>query len=155
VRIFLAAALLLTLALGGCSTIPADPDDTLEAVTGQTLRVGVSPNPPWTDLPEGTSGAPIGLEVDLVTDFADTLNADVQWVPGGEETLIRQLQRGEVHLVVGGLTAESPWQQTAGLTRPHAQTLDGDGSQAPIVMAVPAGENAFLVTLERFLLERS
>src|SRR5690625_7965446 len=59
VRIFLAAALLLTLALGGCSTIPADPDDTLEAVTGQTPRVGVSPNPPWTDLPEGTSGAPL------------------------------------------------------------------------------------------------
>lgn len=152
-RIFLAAAMLLI--LGGCSAIPADPDDTLERVTGDTLRVGVSPNPPWTDLPEGTSGAPVGVEVDLVNAFADTLDADVQWVPGGEEALIGQLERGQVHLVIGGLTADSPWQQMAGLTRPHAQAVDSAGDQVAMVMAVPAGENAFLVALEQFLLEQS
>lgn len=146
------AAMLLILALGACSVVPADPDGTLERVTGGTLLVGVSPNPPWTDLPEGTDGDPAGTEVELVTAFAATLDAEVVWVPGGEEALIGQLERGDLHLVIGGLTAGSPWQEMAGLTRPYTESAD-DGAQILHVMAVPAGENAFLVTLERFLLE--
>ena len=59
------AALALTM---GCGlSIPADPDDTLARVTGTKLRVGVSPNPPWTEL--GETG-PRGTEAELVNAFA-------------------------------------------------------------------------------------
>ena len=170
-RIGVVAALLLM--LGACSAIPADPDDTLADVTGGTLRVGVSANPPWTEVPEGAGthanaaggssngtgdepagpgSEPEGTEVDLVTAFAATLDAEVEWVIGGEENLIGQLETGEVDLVIGGLTANSPWQQMAALTRPYTDDDGGTGGeQVDRVMAVPAGENAFLSALERFL----
>lgn len=150
--------LLLMLAAAGCSAIPADPDDTLERVTGDTLRVGVSVNPPWTDLPEGADGDPVGTEAELVVDFAATVDAEIEWETGGEENLIGQLAAGDLDLVIGGLTADSPWQDMAALTRPYTEN-DGDGEddggeQVQRVMATPAGENAFLAALERFLAEQ-
>lgn len=160
-KVAVLAALLM--AMGACSAIPADPDGTLARVTGETLRVGVSPNPPWTDLPRGVqdqstagtdSAAPEGSEVELVAAFADFLDAEVRWVGGGEEELIAQLERGELEIVIGGLTARSPWQEQAALTTPYTETLDGAGDRVQHVMATPMGENAFLVTLEQFLLDR-
>jgi hypothetical protein len=136
----------------GCGvSIPADPDDTLARVTGATLRVGVSPNPPWTELGEPE---PRGSEVDLVKSFAQTLDAEVEWVVGGEETLIAALEHGELHLVVGGLTAETPWIEQVAITKPYAETRDARGERQKLVMAAPPGENAYLLTLERFLLSQ-
>lgn len=54
------AACAMVAVLTGCSGgFPADPDGTLETVTGGVLRVGVSSNPPWT---ETGAGGPTGLE---------------------------------------------------------------------------------------------
>lgn len=150
----LVALAALLVALGACSAIPADPDDTLGRVTSETLRVGVSPNPPWTDLPYGTDGEPEGTEADLVADFAASLDGEVQWVTGGEEALIAQLEAGELEVVIGGLTADSPWQEQAALTRAYTETRADTGERVQHVMATPIGENGFLVALERFLLDR-
>ena len=149
----LVASLLTVALLGGCSaTIPADPEGTLERVTGGTLRVGVSPNPPWTDLPSGTDAEPEGIEPDLVRDFAETIDADIEWTSGGEEDLMGRLEDRELDLVVGGLTARSPWSSHVALTYRYLETVAADGQKELRVMAVPMGENAFLVELERFLL---
>jgi polar amino acid transport system substrate-binding protein len=143
------AALALTV---GCGlSIPSDPDDTLARVTGAKLRVGVSPNPPWTVLGEA---APHGTEVDLVNAFAQTLDAEVEWVVGGEETMIAALEHGELHLVIGGLTAETPWVEQVAITKPYAETRDARGERQELVMAAPPGENAYLLTLEKFLLSQ-
>jgi polar amino acid transport system substrate-binding protein len=137
----------------GCGlTIPADPDKTLERVTGSTMRVGVSPNPPWTDI--GGAGKPSGTEVDLVREFAGSLQAQVEWVVGGEEPLIAALERGELHLVIGGLTSETPWSEKAAITKPYAETQDPEGKPKKLVMAAPMGENEFLLALEKFLLSK-
>lgn len=150
----MAGAAVLLLALGGCSvTIPTDPDGTLDRVTGGMLRVGVSPNPPWTDLPGGTGEDPEGTEVRLVEDFAQSIQAQVEWVPGGEEDLVGRLERGELDLVIGGLTARSPWAEKVAMTYRYAETTGPEGQKQLHVMAAPMGENAFLVELERFLLE--
>jgi polar amino acid transport system substrate-binding protein len=135
----------------GCGlTIPADPEKTLERVTGSTMRVGVSPNPPWTDISE--AGEPSGSEVDLVREFAGTLQAQVDWVVGGEQPLIAALERGELELVIGGLTSDTPWTEKAAITKPYAETRDPEGKRKKLVMAAPMGENEFLLTLEKFLL---
>jgi ABC-type amino acid transport substrate-binding protein len=149
-----AAAVVLVALLTGCAsvTIPTDPDDTLTQVTGGTLRVGVSVNPPWTDFPDGTGSDPTGSEVTLVEEFARTLDAEVEWTAGSEEGLVGQLERGELDLVIGGLTAQAPWSEKAALTYRYTVVTGPDGSQELHVMAVPMGENAFLVALERFLL---
>jgi polar amino acid transport system substrate-binding protein len=142
------AALLL---LAGCGvSIPADPDGTLERVSGGVLRVGVSPNEPWTDV-SGTE--PSGTEVELITEFAESLDAEVEWRTGGEESLMADLEQGALDVVVGGLTAASPWAEKAALTTPYTFVVDLEGTQEAHVVAAPLGENAFLVTLERFLLE--
>lgn len=140
------------LLLAGCGVeIPADPDGTLRSVRSSgELTVGVSPHPPFVTLPDGTDGPPAGSEVDLVTGFARSLSAEPVWVVGGEEHLMRQLEEGEVDVVVGGLTARSPWGANVALTRPYLTTVE-DGQKTDHVMAVVPGENALLSALERYL----
>jgi ABC-type amino acid transport substrate-binding protein len=129
------AALLLvvTLLAAGCA-YPQDPDGTLDRVEGGTLRAGVSPS--------DRSAA----EMRLVERFAQDLGARVRWTRDGEEHLIEALEKGDLDLVVGGLTRTSPWKTHAALTRPYEKDH---------VMAARLGENAFLVRLERFLLEEA
>ena len=105
-RLSLAALLsFASMVVTGCE-IPRDPNDTLEQVRGGTLRVGVVNEPPWTR----TEGAepPEGIEVRLAEDFADELDADVQWIPGAMPHLIESLARYEVDLVIGGFVLKSP-----------------------------------------------
>src|SRR5699024_6862975 len=75
-----------TILLAGCQGgFHADPQGTLDRAREGVLRVGVSENPPLTDVaPDGTVG---GSEVELLTDYAETIDAGVEWVPAGENTL--------------------------------------------------------------------
>ena len=142
-----AAALLLAAVLSGCGlTIPADPDGTLESATGSELRVGLSADPGLVDTDRGT---PTGSIPDLVTGFADSIDAGIDWTYGSEETLVGMLERGDLDLVAGGFTSDTPWMDKAGVTRGYPEIDGADGRE--IVMLVPLGENAFLSALERHL----
>jgi polar amino acid transport system substrate-binding protein len=145
----LCAALVLT----SCGLeMPADPEDTLERVRGGTLRVGVSPHPPHTVVVP--DGPPSGSDVDLAAGFAASIGARPVWVAGGEEPLITALEHGQLELVIGGLTADTPWTEKAAITKPYAKARDSTGKEVELVMAAPMGENAFLMTLERFLVSQ-
>jgi len=124
----LLAATLAVLLLAGCG-IPRDPEGTLERVRGGTLRVGVTQSDPWTRL---GGDQPDGVEVELVRRFAGELDATVEWVEGSEAELIAALEVRELDLVVGGLTADTPWQRKAAITRSFATTR--------VVVAVPASQ---------------
>ncbi|MFH5823812.1 transporter substrate-binding domain-containing protein [Georgenia sp. AZ-5] len=149
----IATALLLAALLTGCgATIPTDPDGTLDRVTSTgVLRVGVSPNPPWT-IVTSQEAPPRGTEAELVGEFAESLGAEIEWTVGGEEALVGELERGQLDLVIGGLTARSPWSQKAALTYRYTTAVGPEGTEELHVMAAPMGENAFLVELEHFLL---
>ena len=146
----LALVALAATVLSGCASIPVDPEGTLERASGGVLRVGMSVHEPWTTADDGERG---GIEVELVEEFAAVWDAEVEWHDGGEEALIEELHRGELDLVVGGLTEKSPWVGQAALTRPYVVVTSPTGSPEPHVMAARMGENALLVALERFLLE--
>jgi polar amino acid transport system substrate-binding protein len=118
----------LALLPAGCG-IPRDPEGTLERVRGGTLRAGITASAPWTTL-EG--GRPGGVEVELVERFAGELGARVEWVDGSEADLIAALEMREVDLAVGGLTADTPWQARAAITRSYATTR--------VVVAVPSSQ---------------
>ena len=149
------SVLVLVLGLAGCGlSMPADPDGTLQRVTGGELRVGLSPNPPWTVLPAGGDETPGGREVELVHRLADELDAEVRWTIGGEEDLMGRLEQDELDLVVGGLTEDSPWTTHAALTLPYTTAPGPDGDPVGHVLAIPLGENAFMVEVERLLLEQ-
>jgi polar amino acid transport system substrate-binding protein len=124
----LLVAVLAALLLTGCG-IPRDPESTLDRVRGGTLRVGITESEPWTRLEAGQPG---GVEVELVRRFATELGARVEWVDGSEADLIAALEVRELDLVVGGLTAHTPWQTKAAITRSYATTR--------MVVAVPASQ---------------
>jgi polar amino acid transport system substrate-binding protein len=216
----LAFACLVAVLAAGCQ-YPRDPDGTLNRVQGGVMRVGAVEADPWVvlegDHPTG------GAEVELVRQFAERLDAQIDWVQGSEEELVDAAKEGQVDLLIGGITNKSRWKQDVAFTRPYVQTrtvvgappgssfpddLDGvevvvelgteeegllaqrtDAEVVPVtdlaaergnpaavhdyllddlaladtgtvlaeskhVMAVRLGENAFLVELERFLLDR-
>ena len=146
------AAVAVLAVLTGCSSFPADPDGTLDRVRGGVLRVGVSHNEPWVQVVQETE--PSGIEPELVQRFATTLQATIEWQPGGEEALMTDLEHGRLDLVIGGLTAESPWTDKAAITKPYAEMRSREGETEKHVMAAPLGENAFLLELEKFLLSQ-
>jgi polar amino acid transport system substrate-binding protein len=124
----LGVAVVVAVVLAGCG-VPRDPEGTLDRVRGGTLRVGISQSEPWTRL---VGGRPSGVEVRLVERFAAELGATVRWVDGSEADVVAALEVRELDLVVAGLTADTPWQAKAAITRGYATTR--------VVVAVPAGQ---------------
>ncbi|GEK79900.1 transporter substrate-binding domain-containing protein [Agrococcus baldri] len=144
-----ALAAAATIALAGCGiTIPSDVDGTLDRATDGVLEVGITPNPPHVD----TSGEqPTGTEIALVTSFAGSIGASVAWTEGSEQSLVQLLEIGELDLVVGGFTEQTPWSDRVAVTRAYAEAAQPDGSTSGLVMLAPMGENALLSALERHL----
>lgn len=138
----LAASALLTSA--GCQ-FPRDPDGTLERVRDGTMRVGVTESDPWVDL--AYPDDPQGVEPTLVRQFADRLNADVEWFDGSEEELMGALKEGQLDLVAGGLTKKTPWKKEAALTRPYLRTRVVVG--APPSASLPDDLEGAVVAFER------
>lgn len=135
------------MSLSGCgASIPTDPDGTLDRVRDGDLRVGVSIDP---GLASEAGGTPDGPVIDLVDEFATSLDADTEWTIASEETLVGMLESGDLDLAVGGFSDATPWLDRAGVSRGYTRIDGADGRS--IVMLVPLGENAFLSELETFL----
>ncbi|WP_403020260.1 transporter substrate-binding domain-containing protein [Salinibacterium sp. GXW1014] len=151
-RLAWAALIAALLGFTGCGlTVPTDPDGTLEGVTDGVLRVGVTPNDDRVTIDD--NGEPSGNDVELIEDFADSVDAELEWVPGSEESLVRDLEAGRLDLVIGGFTDTTPWSNKAAVTRPYLEVTEPDGTTLKLVMLAPMGENAFLTKLETFLTE--
>lgn len=151
-RYFVTLALTLVLGLSACSAdLPKDPDGTLDRITDGVVVVGITENPPHTQISD--DGGFAGSEVDIVTAWADGLDAEIEWVPGAEAVLMEQLKQGDLDVVIGGLTSNTPWSTHAALTRPYAETVRPDGKETDLVLAARMGENALLVNLEQFLID--
>lgn len=134
------AALVLTaLAAAGCDSFPKDPESTLATARGGVLRVGVTDAPPWL-VREGDEAR--GREAELVRGFASSIGAEVRWTWGPLEDHLHALENFELAIVAGGLRKDSPWAKRLAFTEPYAQDR---------VLAVPPGENALLVALDRYL----
>lgn len=142
----------------GCGNhYPADPEGTLDRVSDGTIRAGISHEPPWTDISTGdnTVEDPGGIEVQLIEDYAQSIGAEVEWQAGGEEELIGLLGERELDLVVGGFTDQSPWASDVALTTSYAESSGIAGSTDKNVVAIQMGENAFMTSVERFLLNEN
>jgi polar amino acid transport system substrate-binding protein len=142
-----------TVLLAGCGSLlpddfPTDPDGTLDRVREDgVVRVAASPRAGWVEVGDGP---PTGREPELVTAFAESLGAEVEWTVTGEEDLVRLLEEGKIDLAVGGFTDKNAWVDKVGLTRPYVE-VDVAGTTEAHVMIVPMGENAWMSRLERWL----
>ncbi|WP_314856402.1 transporter substrate-binding domain-containing protein [uncultured Microbacterium sp.] len=142
------AGILVALALTGCGVaIPADPDGTLETVRSSgVLRAGASPSDDVLRLEDGEPSGPLA---DLVEGFARQQGASVEWTVGSEETLVDQLEQGELDLVAGGMTDATPWVDLVSVTRGYSGIDGADGRS--LVFLLPLGENALQSALEAYL----
>lgn len=141
----LACLPLLLACLAACTPYPRDPDRTLERVRGGMLLAGVSHDPPHVVLP--VAGKPSGADVARIEALARSVDARVQWVRTDHEGLMHALHVRRLHVVAGGVAADSPWTSKVGMTRPYP-ARDAHGREVRRVMAVPPGENAWLMQVE-------
>ena len=136
-------SLLAFVLVTGCG-LPKDADGALDKIRNGTLRVGIAENPPWVVV----NGVEVsGVEPQLVAELAGRLNARIKNVYGSETLLLEGLHRRELDVVIGGFTADSPWKRDVALTKPYHE----DRSKRQHVLALPPGENAWLMEVERFL----
>lgn len=144
-------ALVAALGLSSCASIPADSDGLLDRVRGGTLVVGVSEHVPWTEVTD--DGTVTGIEASLIEGFAESLDSDIEWAVAPESVLADGIGKGEIDVIIGGLTTSSPWSSHVALTRPYTEVVSDEGQKQQMVMGTQRGENAFLVALERYLAE--
>jgi polar amino acid transport system substrate-binding protein len=113
------ARALWIVAILGCLTacgLPRDASGSLARIRGDTMRVGAVIDTPWVTDSAGALG---GIEPGLVRTLAQQLGATVEWVRGGESELLPALHDRALDLVIGGLTASSPWKKQVAFTRPY------------------------------------
>ncbi|WP_421861257.1 transporter substrate-binding domain-containing protein [Parvibaculum sp.] len=134
------AGLLLAL-LTACDDYPKDPHGTLAHAQGGTIKAGIVENAPWT---VRNNGEARGIEVQLVEQFVSSLGGKVEWSEMSGPVAMRALKTRKLDLVVGGFLQTDSWRSEVGFTRAYIP-----GTKH--VMAVPKGENAWLIALETFL----
>ncbi|WP_307858472.1 hypothetical protein [Microbacterium flavescens] len=147
-RTILAFALAGGLAgLTGCGlSIPADPDGTLDRITGGELRVGASPS---GDLVVVDRGEVTGPLADLIEGFAREHDATVRWAVDSEEDLVAGLESGKLDLAIGGMTAATPWSDRVSVTRGYPGVPESGGADTAVLL--PLGENGLQAALETYL----
>ena len=127
----------------GCN-LPRDADNSLSRIENGSMRVGVSANPPWVAISGDTLA---GYEGTMVRDLARQLHSRVEVHPGAESVLLQQLHDRKLDVVVGGLTSDSRWKADVALTRGYHKDKEGKEH----VLALPPGENRWLVRVEEYL----
>jgi hypothetical protein len=128
------------LALAGCDRLPRDPDGTLDRVKAERrFRVGLI----------ATGGTPAGLEreTEFLRRVATATGAAPALEEGASEPLLLALEDGELDLVIGPLSPESPWVGRVALLRPIGETL---APQHVLLTPIARnGENRWIMLLER------
>jgi hypothetical protein len=128
------------LALAACDRLPRDPDGTLDRVRAERrFRVGLI----------ATGNAPIGA--DRTRAFLGRLAAVTGATPilkeGAAEPLLIELEGGELDLVIGPLSPESPWLSRVALLRPIRESV---APQHLLLTPIARnGENRWIMLLER------
>jgi membrane-bound lytic murein transglycosylase MltF len=123
-----------------CDDLPRDQSGTVKRVVSSgELRVGLVENPPFVIR---TADEPKGVEVEIIKNFAQSMNARPVWNWGSEEQLMPALENYKLDLIAAGVVADTPWKNRVGLTSPYTQQQ---------VIATPPGENQMIKRLDEFL----
>ena len=107
---------MVALIVSACGNFPKDPNHSFKTARATGLRVGVVNNPPWAYLHDGIAA---GSEAEIIKAFAEKHDMQVEWVAGPEHALILGLEESELHVVIGGITEDSPFKDVVGLTNPY------------------------------------
>ena len=126
--------------LAGCSDIPRDPAGTLERVRQSGLmRIGVVSD----------AGAPIDeQDGGFIGRLAAETGSRPEITRGAAETLLPAVERGDLDIVIGRFTPDTPWRDRVTLLPQPGWMTSGKGQAAPGVM-VRNGENGWIALVHR------
>ncbi|HEY4670468.1 MAG TPA: transporter substrate-binding domain-containing protein [Gemmatimonadaceae bacterium] len=141
---WLAGILIVATGFVSACGLPHDAEGTLPRVQNGVMRVGISADSPWV---VQAGGSVSGYEAQIVTQLAAQLHSRIETHAGSESELLEKLHKQNLDIVIGGLTDDSPWKKSLALTRPYHEDREGKKH----VLALPPGENAWLLTVERYL----
>ncbi|MFN2637771.1 MAG: transporter substrate-binding domain-containing protein [Gemmatimonadaceae bacterium] len=136
---------LVILLMAGCD-LPRDADGATDRIQNGVVRVGVADNPPWVAVGDTEVS---GIEPTMIAELAGQLGARIKTVHGSETRLLESLHRRELDIVIGGFLDDSPWKKDVALTTPYHEDRQGRKH----VLALPPGENRWLMRVERYLHE--
>ena len=131
-------AFLVGFGLAACD-LPRDPEETLETVQGQELRVGVL-----------KFGENAEKDRPIVERLATSLEAKLVYVEGDAHALFEDLKRGHLHIVIGGVPESTPFEKELGLSK-SVGPLHAAREEEDRVIAVRPGENAFLLRVNEVI----
>jgi polar amino acid transport system substrate-binding protein len=145
-RWWTAAIVALGVFFSSCN-LPRDARGTLDRVVNGQMKVGVVHAPPWViDSADGVHGR----DAELVQQVARELNAQIVWVRQPESDLLEAVHSGALDVVIAGLKDDSPWREQVAFSRPH-DVEHVDGRTRRHVLALPPGENAWLVRVDQVI----
>lgn len=124
---------------------PQDIEGTLEEIENGVMRVGVTESAPWVIR---TADGPAGIEVEIITELARELNAEVQWHWGNETNLLDALSRRQLHLVIGGLTQNKRLPVVSAPTNPYYKSRITVGFPQAEAETMPASLAGVTVAIE-------
>lgn len=132
-------ALAALLALGACDALPRDPAGTSTRIERtRTFSVALAD-------PSVRSAPQVGQ---LVAEIERRTHARAQWQAGSGEALLRRLDGGELDLVIGRFTDDSPWTTEVAFA-PALSTTGTEGAPIELKAAMRNGENRWIMTVER------
>lgn len=124
--------------LAGCDNLPRDPEGSLQRIRQErhfTIGFsGASPEEPMTRR--------------LLAQVERQAGARAVVRQGEGEALLHALSEGQIDLVIGRFTKDSPWQTDIAFAPPLARTTVG-GEEIDYKAAVRDGENRWLMLVER------
>lgn len=77
------------LLLAACQEFPKDPGNTLKDVRNDILRVGIAESGKWASFQNDSAS---GIEVELIKQYALSINAKPEWIPAPQEQHSCQLR---------------------------------------------------------------
>lgn len=132
----------LMLALAACDEFPKDPRNTTETVKSEgVMQVGVIAGEP-EDLTTRMDEAVRAIAA------AHGVRADV--TTGSADRLLREVEKGDLDLVVGAFPKSSPWKKRVAFTIFYPRKPDSE-DQLAVRGAVRKGENRWLLSADRAL----
>ncbi len=131
-----AFVLIAAAVIAGCHAMPRDPDGTLDRVRAdRAFAVGL--------IAPGPSGRPAERQAALLARIAKRTGAEPRIEQGAAERLLEKLEDGELDLVVGDLSTDTPWRGRVTMFRPLAEHVRARHAIA-LTVAARNGENAWI-----------
>ncbi len=140
-KALLATTTALALALGSTAAVAAECSNEVwnKVMERGKIVVGVKPDyKPWGF--RDTSGALVGMEIDMAKDVADAMGVELEVVPVQSSNRMQFLEQGKIDLMIATMSDRADRREIVGIVGPNYYT-SGTNVLAPKALAMTSWED--------------